>query len=446
MPPRGRKAFVSRVAAAARTAAADDADPEPGKGGERVDDAEAAPPKSDAPPAPPPAADADADADAEANHGPETRGQMVQRHKRVSVLLEGGGRLSVLAAPPNITLTEDSLFPPHTPTTGDEDAERGIQAHGQKAQGEGEAGRFCIFIHDPPLVTHPPLFPPPPPQDEAAAAETALAAKHTSELAALEAAGGDSGEDAPPVDASATADALARFGVDDDDDAPSATAAVRKTSRAARRRADKAARDAEREAERDAERAAAAGAPSARGEEAAALDAALSTHALTLVDIPPDGHCLYASLADQLERAGKGDGGGVSGLRAAAAGRLRSAAHHFAPFIEDADGVDAGADGDDPVARVAAYADAVETTAAWGGHCEVAALAAALGVRVRVFTASSPPTIIDGDAGGGDPAPDDAPTLTVAYLRHAYGLGEHYNSTAAAPPGSGCVCRVSGRV
>ena len=280
-----------------------------------------------------------------------------------------------------------------------------------------------LFFHSP--------FPPPTTQDEAAAAETALAAKQASELATLatEAAGDD--DDSSPAGASAAADALARFGVNDDDDAPTATAAVRKTSRAARRRADKAARDAEREAARDAERAAAAGAPSACGEEAAALDAALATHALTLVDTPPDGHCLYASLADQLERAGKGDGGGVAGLRAAAAARLRSAALHFAPFIEDADGVDAAADGDDPIARVAAYADAVETTAAWGGHCEVAALAAALGVRVRVFTAASPPTLIDGDAGGGDPAPDDAPTLTVAYLRHAYGLGEHYNSTKA---------------
>jgi OTU domain-containing protein 6 len=273
-------------------------------------------------------------------------------------------------------------------------------------------------------VFHPPSPPPLPPlQDEAAAAEAALAARHAAELEAAAAVPAD--DDAPAAPADAAAAALARFGVDDDAAAPApASAAVRKTSRAARRRADKATRDAEREAERDAERAAAAG-TGAGSVEAAALDAVLKAESLAIVDIPPDGHCLYASLADQLVRTGRADGGGgVAGLRAVAAAHLRAHAAAFAPFIEDADGVDA-APGADPAARVAAYADAVEGTAAWGGHCELAALAAALGVRVRVLSADAPPVVVAADAA--DAA--DAPTLTVAYMRHAFALGEHYNST-----------------
>jgi OTU domain-containing protein 6 len=72
------------------------------------------------------------------------------------------------------------------------------------------------------------------------------------------------------------------------------------------------------------------------------------------------------------------------------------------------------------------YCRSVETvaTAVWGGQLELRALAASLGRSITVYSAGLP-TVCMGAEG-------TAPALRVAYLRHAYGLGEHYNSLGKA--------------
>ena len=69
-----------------------------------------------------------------------------------------------------------------------------------------------------------------------------------------------------------------------------------------------------------------------------------------------------------------------------------------------------------------AYCTEVENTAAWGGHVEIQALSRALQVHIRVFSVGMPVLDIGEEY-------QDLTTLNVCFLRHAYGLGEHYNST-----------------
>ena len=70
-----------------------------------------------------------------------------------------------------------------------------------------------------------------------------------------------------------------------------------------------------------------------------------------------------------------------------------------------------------------AYCAEVESTAAWGGQVELQALAQVLRCHIMVYAVGLPPLELgEGFAAAG------RPTLRLCYLRHAYGLGEHYNS------------------
>jgi hypothetical protein len=64
----------------------------------------------------------------------------------------------------------------------------------------------------------------------------------------------------------------------------------------------------------------------------------------------------------------------------------------------------------------------VQDTAAWGGQVELGALARALRRQIRVFAVGMPLLTL------GDEFAGEGSTLEVCYLRHAFGLGEHYNS------------------
>jgi OTU domain-containing protein 6 len=165
--------------------------------------------------------------------------------------------------------------------------------------------------------------------------------------------------------------------------------------------------------------------------------------------VQADGHCMYRSVEDQLRATaraakakaaagvegrsvnvgehGDGDEGEGEGeeeeevpdyqeLRELAAEHLRSHRGEFAPYLVPED------EGEDPEAYFERYCDAVETTATWGGHVELQALSGALGRRITVFAVGMQPQVL-GEGKGADEG------LTLCFLRHAYGLGEHYNST-----------------
>ncbi|KAI9798726.1 MAG: hypothetical protein M1825_005008 [Sarcosagium campestre] len=151
-------------------------------------------------------------------------------------------------------------------------------------------------------------------------------------------------------------------------------------------------------------------------------------------------------------------------VRRAAAEEILSKPDDFAPFIEeDADADSIKSARRDEKERVDEYARRVRDTAEWGGQLELLALARAYGVRVHVLQgdgrvevvgdgghdddgSESRKAVDDGGGGGGragdvvgdrvggkrvDGKSTDthrAREVWVAYYRHYFGLGEHYNS------------------
>ena len=216
-------------------------------------------------------------------------------------------------------------------------------------------------------------------------------------------------------------------------------------TKAMRRRLKKEREEREREERvaREVAEARAAG-PSAGEAESAKLSAVLRPFGLRVREIKADGHCLYRAVADQLaaraparyreifeifsrshtrdaEANAPGDAP-VSALRALAARVMRADADAYRPFLETEH---VGADADAGWSR---YLSDVESTAAWGGQLELQALAVGLKMPVEVFTANAPPVTM-GEAFAGEAR---GVTLRVCHHRHAFGLGEHYNSAVDA--------------
>jgi OTU domain-containing protein 6 len=196
-----------------------------------------------------------------------------------------------------------------------------------------------------------------------------------------------------------------------------------------RQKARLARRVAEREAE--AERAAdeAANQTDHRKHERKIMDEAFARLGLKEIEIRPDGHCLYSAVAHQLLDAGmpltaaKNGDSPVSSIsskndhyrevRATTADFLLANADDFAPFLEE---------------PIDAYARKIKLTTEWGGQLELQAIARAYGIHINVIQGDGriekfEPGDTDADVEGKEPR-----TIWLAYYRHTYGLGEHYNA------------------
>lgn len=68
------------------------------------------------------------------------------------------------------------------------------------------------------------------------------------------------------------------------------------------------------------------------------------------------------------------------------------------------------------------YVKTIRETGEWGGHLEILALAKAYQVDINVLYGDGKIDKIE--CGSGSPAA----SLWLAYYRHSFGLGEHYNS------------------
>ena len=169
--------------------------------------------------------------------------------------------------------------------------------------------------------------------------------------------------------------------------------------------------------------------PDLRAAELATLRSRFSTLGLTEQDIPPDGHCLYSAFADQLEWVGlpveapldpseRGESRNYKLARLACANYLNQNKNEFAPFLD----WDAGEDMEGHIVKV-------RDTAEWGGQMEVLALAKAYGVVANVVQAEGGVIRMGEDeAGDGN---NKTKEVWLAYYRHRFGLGEHYNSLRA---------------
>mmetsp|Transcript_15010 Transcript_15010/g.39716 ORF Transcript_15010/g.39716 Transcript_15010/m.39716 type:complete len:383 (+) Transcript_15010:1527-2675(+) len=324
--------------------------------------------QQEAPPPPP-----DSDEDREGN-GPETRGQVIQRHKR-----------------------EMQAF------------KKNLQRMGKKSK------------------------------DELAAMNSEIEARHKRELQEVEQREKQAEEPAQELSGLRLGtEAEARPGPSEEH----ASSGGGKATKAMKRREKAQREEAEREA-RIAEEAAAAG-PSARAQEEEALGRLLAPLGLRMREIKADGHCLYRSLEDQLQLhlaleksaatdASNGSSSGSSSglqplqyqqLREAAAAHIRAHPDEYLPFILSEEDTTNGAD--DGLSAVERYCQELESTASWGGQLELSVLAQVLKRPIKVYAAGLPTVTL------GDEFEVQGPPLQVCYLRHAFGLGEHYNSLGSA--------------
>lgn len=159
------------------------------------------------------------------------------------------------------------------------------------------------------------------------------------------------------------------------------------------------------------------------------LEKRLEPLGLTIHEIKPDGHCLYRAIENQLSLHSKGTTQySLQELRQMAAKYMREHAADFLPFFLSEGKAEAGPD---PLESFERYCEEIESTAAWGGQLELGALTHCLKKHIVVYSGSFPDVEMGKEytkklEPGGDPS------IRLSYHRHAYGLGEHYNSVVPA--------------
>lgn len=187
-----------------------------------------------------------------------------------------------------------------------------------------------------------------------------------------------------------------------------------RVTKAQKRRDKKAAQEKEREsriAEAEVENL-----QGVRHQEGLMLAQKLAQQQLQIKEISSDGHCMYRAIEDQLaQRPKPGLSMSVKELRARTAEHMRGHADDFLPFLTNPNTGDMYT-----TDEFEKYCSDVEHTAVWGGQLELRALTQVLQLPIEVIQASSA-TIKIGEEFDSEP-------ITLVYMRHAYGLGEHYNS------------------
>ena len=143
------------------------------------------------------------------------------------------------------------------------------------------------------------------------------------------------------------------------------------------------------------------------------------TRSLIEKSIRPDGHCLFSAVADQLSQVGIPIGADSEAVKEDQ--RYKIVRHAAARYMEGhPDEFMAWLD--EPLDQ---YVEKIRDTAEWGGHLELLALAKAYNVNICVIQDGEPETI--------DPGSEGSDKITLAYYRHGFGLGEHYNSLRKLP-------------
>ena len=160
--------------------------------------------------------------------------------------------------------------------------------------------------------------------------------------------------------------------------------------------------------------------PNLKDQERKAMLKELKVRGLVEKDIRSDGHCLYAAVADQLTHHGI-DLGPLEGsdpqpgykvTRNIAADFISHHPDDFSAFLEE------------PLDE---YVRKIRSTGEWGGQLELSALARAYGVDINVLQGDGR---VENIQGGSEAM---RKVLWLAYYRHSFGLGEHYNSLRPIP-------------
>ncbi|SSD61825.1 related to OTU domain-containing protein 2 [Saccharomycodes ludwigii] len=153
---------------------------------------------------------------------------------------------------------------------------------------------------------------------------------------------------------------------------------------------------------------------------------------LKQVDIKPDGHCLFASILDQLKLRHSNvqhpycfpqtytknthiNDLDVYDLRSLAACHIREHSNDFTPYLFDESTMS--------LKDVNQYTKSLEETACWGGDVELMALSNIFQCCIAIISSGKSTIIINEDK-----FKSMNPELKLVYYKHSYALGEHYNS------------------
>jgi OTU domain-containing protein 6 len=208
------------------------------------------------------------------------------------------------------------------------------------------------------------------------------------------------------------------------------------TKKPNRQKARLARREAERVAQAEVAAEEAAKQTNHRGNEKEIMEAAFKRLGLQEIEINPDGHCLYSAIACQLDSLGLGlrpdptrivlqpttisrvdtvtspRHDGYRAVRAVTADYITEHQDNFVPFMED---------------PLDVYVKKIRLTAEWGGQLELQAIAEAYGVEINVLQGDGRVEKIEPGLLKTD---EEVKRIWLAYYRHTYGLGEHYNALA----------------
>lgn len=156
--------------------------------------------------------------------------------------------------------------------------------------------------------------------------------------------------------------------------------------------------------------------------EIESMDKLLSLNNLQSFEIKPDGHCLFASIQDQLkvrhqdvehlDHNGPEDVPLIDQLRKLAGDYIKSNQEDFIPFLID-ENTGELRDLDD-------YINELTTTAMWGSDMEILALSKVFNCPISIYMAGASTLTINENG--------QLPELKLGYYKHSFGLGEHYNS------------------
>ncbi|KAI8522743.1 hypothetical protein RHMOL_Rhmol13G0020700 [Rhododendron molle] len=157
------------------------------------------------------------------------------------------------------------------------------------------------------------------------------------------------------------------------------------------------------------------------------LEKKLEPLGLKITEIKPDGHCLYRAVEHQLAFLKGGSSPYTfQGLREMVAAYMRKNASEFLPFFLSENVTDGNSD-NTLTERFENYCREVESTAAWGGQLELGALSHCLKKHIMIFSGSFPDVEM-GKEYRSEPETLSNSCIMLSYHRHAFGLGEHYNS------------------
>lgn len=170
-------------------------------------------------------------------------------------------------------------------------------------------------------------------------------------------------------------------------------------------------RQAEIEQKRAEAEAEAAEQPNLKEIEQEHLDTLCTMNNLVQFDIKPDGNCLFASIADQLEQR-QGIKVSVQELRTKAVNHIRADPNTFTPYLFDEETMS--------LKDINEYTETIEKTSAWGSDLEILALAKEFDCPISIMMSGSSTMKINEDGNGEE--------LKLVYYKHSYSLGEHYNS------------------